>query len=86
MNIEFGALIIVLLTTIIFYIKDPKAYKWWEFFIPLFVVFGTTLLLKIMIEHSSVKYDEYWGETDFEIKTLSASFLMYSYSPIKVES
>jgi len=61
--IMFGALIICLIVTGVFYFIDKKRYLWWEFFIPiaatLLLIFG----MKLLIDNASVKFTEYWGES-----------------------
>ena len=61
--IVFGALIVVLLVTAIFYFLNPERYKWWEFGIPLVVTLGLIFGSKAIIDHSSVMFTEYWGES-----------------------
>jgi len=59
----FGALIVCLVVTGVFYFIDKKRILWWEFFIPiaatLILIFG----MKLLVDNSSVKFTEYWGET-----------------------
>ena len=61
--IMFGALLVCLAVTGVFYFIDRNRYLWWEFFIPvaatLLIIFG----MKALVEHSSVQFTEYWGET-----------------------
>jgi len=61
--IMFGALLVCLAVTGVFYFIDKKRYLWWEFFIPvaatLLIIFG----MKALVDHSSVQFTEYWGET-----------------------
>jgi len=61
--IVFGALIVVIIVTAVFYFINPKEYKWWEFAIPLVVTLGLIFGAKAIIDHSSVMFTEYWGET-----------------------
>jgi hypothetical protein len=61
--IVFGALIVVLIVTAVFYFINPKEYKWWEFAIPLGITLGLIFGAKALIDHSSVMFTEYWGET-----------------------
>ena len=63
----YGSLFIVLIVTIIFYLRDKAAYKWWEFFIPFIVTFGAIIGAKAIIEHAAVTFTEYWGETITDI-------------------
>jgi hypothetical protein len=61
--IVFGALIVVIIVTAVFYFLNPKEYKWWEFGIPLVITLGLIFGAKALIDHSSVMFTEYWGET-----------------------
>ena len=61
--IMFGALLICLAVTLIFYFIDKERYLWWEFFIPVISTTLLILLMKAMIDYSSVQFTEYWGET-----------------------
>lgn len=61
------SLVIVLLVTLVFFLLDKKAYKWWEFFIPFIVTIGMIIGTKAIIDHTSVTFIEYWGETIIEI-------------------
>lgn len=61
--IIFGALIIVLIVTAIFYFRNPKEYKWWEFGIPLVITLGLIFGAKALSDHMGVMFTEYWGET-----------------------
>jgi hypothetical protein len=61
--IMFGALLVCIAVTLVFYFIDKTKYLWWEFFIPiaatLILIFG----MKALVDHSSVKFTEYWGES-----------------------
>lgn len=61
--IMFGALLVCLAVTGVFYFLDKSRYLWWEFFIPiaatLILIFG----MKLLVDNASVKFTEYWGET-----------------------
>lgn len=61
--IVYGALIVVVIITAVFYFINPKEYKWWEFFIPILITLGMIVGVKAVIDHSSVLFSEYWGET-----------------------
>lgn len=61
--IVFGSLIVVLIITAIFYFRNPKEYKWWEFAIPLIITTGLIFGAKALIDHTGVMFTEYWGET-----------------------
>lgn len=61
--IIFGALIVVLIVTAIFYFRDPKEYKWWEFGVPLVITLGLIFGAKAITDHMGVMFTEYWGET-----------------------
>jgi hypothetical protein len=61
--IIFGSLVIVLIVTLIFYLRNPKEYKWWEFGIPFVVTLAMIFGAKALIDNSNVKFDEWWGET-----------------------
>jgi len=60
---EYGALIIPFIVTIIFYLIYKSEYKWWEFFIPLIVTIALVFGAKGIALISGQKYSEYWGET-----------------------
>ena len=61
--IVYGALIVVVIITAVFYFINPKEYKWWEFFVPILITLGMIAGAKALIDHSSVMFTEYWGET-----------------------
>lgn len=61
--IVFGALIVVLIVTGIFYAMNPKEYKWWEFGVPLLITLGMIVGAKALTDHMGVMFTEYWGET-----------------------
>lgn len=61
--IMFGALLVCLAVTGIFYFIDKKRILWWEFFIPIIVTLLIIFGMKALVEHSSVQFTEYWGET-----------------------
>lgn len=61
--IVFGALIVVIIVTAIFYFKNPKEYKWWEFGVPLLITLGMIFGAKALTDHMGVMFTEYWGET-----------------------
>jgi len=61
--IVFGALIVVVIVTVIFYFRDPQEYKWWEFGIPLLITLGMIFGAKALTDHMGVMFTEYWGET-----------------------
>ena len=65
--IVYGALIVVVIITAIFYFLNPKEYKWWEFFIPILITLGMIIGAKALIDHSSISFTEYWGETIISI-------------------
>ena len=61
--IVFGSLIVVLIITAIFYFRNPKEYKWWEFGVPLIITTGMIFGAKALVENAGVMFTEYWGET-----------------------
>ena len=61
--IIFGALIVVLIVTLVFYLRNPKEYKWWEFGVPLVVTLLLIIGAKAIMDNASVKFTEYWGES-----------------------
>jgi len=61
--IKFGALIVCLIVTGIFYFLDRKRYLWWEFFIPVVITVGMIFGISALIQHGNVQFTEYWGET-----------------------
>lgn len=65
--IIFGALIVVVIVTVIFYLRKPKEYKWWEFTIPLLITLGMIFGAKALTDHIGVMFTEYWGESIVEI-------------------
>lgn len=65
--IVYGALIVVVIVTLIFYLINPKEYKWWEFGIPLFMTTGMIFGAKALTDHLGVMFTEFWGETIVEV-------------------
>jgi len=61
--IVYGAFILAILTTLVFYILKPREYKWWEFIIPPVISLGLIFGSKAIIDSSAVRFTEYWGET-----------------------
>lgn len=59
----FGALLVCLAVTAVFYFIDKKRYLWWEFFIPVVATTGLIFGMKALVQHSNVQFTEYWGET-----------------------
>jgi hypothetical protein len=57
------ALLIPIIVTGIFYFFRKSQFVWWEFFIPIGVVLISVVIAKALIEHSAVKFTEYWGST-----------------------
>jgi hypothetical protein len=63
----FGALLVCLAVTAIFYFIDRQRYLWWEFFIPIAITLLLIFGMKALVEHSNVQFTEYWGETIISI-------------------
>lgn len=61
--IVFGALIINLIITFIFYKRNPKEYKWFEFVLSVSITIALIFGAKFLVEKSAVTYTEYYGET-----------------------
>lgn len=63
----FGSLLVSIIISLIFYILNPKEYKWWE--LVLCFIFSLLLIIgsKLIIDYSSVRHTEYWGQTIVEI-------------------
>ena len=57
------ALLIPLIVTGIFYFFHRHKFVWWEFFIPIASVLIAVVISKVIIDHSAVKFTEYWGST-----------------------
>jgi hypothetical protein len=57
------ALLIPIIVTGIFYFFKKHEFTWWEFFIPIGSVLILTIISKLLIDHSSVQFTEYWGST-----------------------
>lgn len=63
MSTVYLALLIPLFVTIIFYLYKKHEFTWWEFFIPIASVLIAVVISKAIIDHSSVRFTEYWGST-----------------------
>jgi hypothetical protein len=61
--IVYGALVLVILVTLVFYLIDRTRILWWEFFVPIGITLGLIFGIKSMINYSAVQFTEYWGET-----------------------
>ena len=57
------ALLIPLIVTGVFFIFKRHGFVWWEFFIPFFATLFAVVISKVIIDHSSVQFTEYWGST-----------------------
>ncbi len=57
------ALLIPLIVTFIFYYFKKHEFTWWEFFIPIASVLVMIIISKLIINYSSVRFDEFWGST-----------------------
>jgi hypothetical protein len=57
------ALLIPIIVTGIFYFFRKSQFVWWEFFIPIGAVLISVIIAKALIDHSAVKFTEYWGST-----------------------
>lgn len=53
----------VVLITAIFYLLNPKRILWWEALISIGITCLMILIIKLIINHISVQFTEYWGET-----------------------
>jgi hypothetical protein len=59
----FLALLIPLIVTGIFYYFKRHEFVWWEFFIPFASVLVAITISKLIIDHTTVQFDEFWGST-----------------------
>jgi len=59
----FGALLVNIFVTLGFYLKNPKEYKWFEVVLSLTITLGLIIGAKALVDHTSVMFNEYWGET-----------------------
>lgn len=59
----YFALLIPIIVTGIFYFWKKHEFTWWEFFIPIAAVLLATVISKVIIDHSSVQFTEYWGSS-----------------------
>jgi hypothetical protein len=57
------ALLIPIIVTGIFYFIHKHKFVWWEFFVPIAAVLIATGISKLIIDHTSVQFTEYWGST-----------------------
>jgi hypothetical protein len=57
------ALLIPIVVSAIFYFIKKHEFTWWEFFIPIASVLLVIVISKLIIDHSSVRFTEYWGST-----------------------
>jgi len=57
------ALIIPIIVTTIFYLFKKHEFTWWEFFIPIAAVLVATFISKVVVDHTSVSFTEYWGSS-----------------------
>jgi hypothetical protein len=57
------ALLIPIIVTGIFYFFKKHEFTWWEFFIPIAAVLIATVISKVVVDHTSVMFTEYWGST-----------------------
>jgi hypothetical protein len=63
MPVVYLALLVPLFVTIVFFVLKRHEFVWWEFFVPFFVVLLAIVISKLIIDHTTVKFDEYWGST-----------------------
>ena len=61
--IVYGAIVVAIVTTLIFYLLKKSEYTWWEFFIPVGATTIAIILTKLIINAVPVQFTEYWGET-----------------------
>lgn len=54
-------ILIPIFITIIFYIFRKSEIKWWEFFIPVGAGLILLLIAKLIVNYTTVTFDEYWG-------------------------
>jgi len=57
------ALLIPIVVTGIFYFFRKSQFVWWEFFIPIVAVLLATVIAKVVVDHTSVMFTEYWGSS-----------------------
>lgn len=62
MNI-YLALLVPLVITFGFYLYKKHEFAWWEFFIPIASTLVMIVISKLIIDYSSVHFNEYWGST-----------------------
>jgi hypothetical protein len=61
--IVYVSLLIPLIVTLFFYVFNKHKFAWWEFFVPLLSVLLAVVISKLIIDHTSVQFTEYWGST-----------------------
>lgn len=61
--IIFFALLVPILITGIFYFIKKHEFVWWEFFIPIGATLLSIVIAKVIVDHTSVMFTEYWGST-----------------------
>lgn len=61
--ITYGALILIVIVTLVFYFFNPKKFLWWEVFIPIIITVLIIIGMKALMSHANIKFTEYWGET-----------------------
>jgi hypothetical protein len=57
------ALLIPIISTLIFYLWKKHEFKWWEFFIPIFGTLIVIIVTKLIFDTSGQKFDEWWGSS-----------------------
>jgi len=59
----FLALLVPIFVTLGFYLWKKTEFTWWEFFIPFGTVLVVIVISKLIVDYTSVTFDEYWGST-----------------------
>lgn len=57
------ALLVPLVITFCFYLYKKHEFTWWEFFIPIAATLVMIFISKLIIDYTSVHFDEYWGSS-----------------------
>lgn len=58
-----GAFFVNIVTTLVFFLRNPKEYKWYELVLSLVITTSLIIGAKAIVEHSAVTFTEHWGET-----------------------
>lgn len=61
--VVYLSLLIPLIVTLVFYFIRKSEFQWWEFFVPFVTVLVAIVISKLVIDHASVTFTEYWGSS-----------------------